>query len=115
MPQFREVRTLAAGETIENIMTGSPFERVGGLGAHVKVYAVQASNTLGDAQMSVLLGSDLIIQNAGLGLRTAGVVIPDDQIADGDALPGDQITVRLVNTDGAATTIVQTTVDITNV
>jgi len=115
MPQFSEVRTVAAGATVPNIMTGSPFERVGGLGAHVKVYSVQVDQGVGDIQLTVLLGSDVIVQDAGLGLRAFGVVIPDDQKADGDALPGDQITVRLVNTDGANPVIVNTLVDITNV
>lgn len=115
MPQFSEVRTVAIGATVPNVMTGSPFERVGGLGAHVKVYAVQIDQGVGDLQLTCLLGSDVITQDAGLGLRAAGLVIPDDQKADGDALPGDQITVRLVNTDVVNAVIVQLLIDITNV
>ncbi len=115
MPQFQTVQTIAIGATVANLLTGSPFERVGGLGAHVKVYAVQIDQGVGDLELTLLLGSDVIVQDAGLGLRAAGVIVPDDQIADGDALPGDQITVRIVNTDAVNPVILQAKVDITNV
>ncbi len=113
MPQSKEFASVAAGVTVANVLSGSPYERVGGLGATVRLYAIMTAGTAGELKATLLLGSDQVIENAGLGVNAAGPQVPQDQIAEGTALPGDQITVRIVN-DGAGANIYGVLVDIQN-
>jgi len=110
VPQFKTILSIAAGATVNNLLAGSPFERVGGTGATVRLYAgspntVAADMALGDPSLVVvdfLLGSDMVIQAAAIGINLNGVTVPDDQIAEGVALPGDQITVAATNNNAGA-------------
>lgn len=113
MPQVKEYASVAAGATVANVLSGSPYERVGGLGATVRLYAIMVAGTAGEMKATLLLGSDQVIADAGLGVNAAGPVVPNDQIAEGTALPGDQITVRIKN-DGGGANIYGVLLDIQN-
>jgi hypothetical protein len=102
MPQLKDFVSVAANSTIANVVSGSPFERVGGLGARVKLFGGAVSGNPGDLLVDFLLGSDVVAQNAGQGVAATGPRVPDDSIGDGDGLPGDQITVRVQNTTAGA-------------
>lgn len=110
MPMFKNFQSIAAGATVNNILAGSPFERVGGGGAVVRLYAASPNTAAADLAalhivLTFMLGSDTVIDTAGVGINANGPQVPEDQMAEGVALPGDQITVRATNNNAAARTL----------
>ncbi len=117
MPQVRDSRVVGTTTTIANVMTGSPFERVGGRGARIKVYIrtdAAVANVI-DTLASVLLGSDVIVRNGNPnGAGTGQVDTNTDLFAEGFAAPGDPITIELINNDAAVAFTFSTLVSIEN-
>lgn len=118
MPDFRDTREIATVTTVANLMTGSPFERVGGRGARVTVYMASDEATAANGALvtaTVILGSDILVRDGnpttvGTGLELR---VPDHLFASGIAAPGDPITVSVTN-GTAATSGVATLVRIEN-
>ncbi len=117
MPQVRDVRSVAGATTIANVMTGSPFERVGGRGARIKVY-IRTDAAIANVPLTnctVLLGSDTIVRAGNPnGAGTGQVATDTDLFAEGFAAPGDPITVELVNATAATAVVYSTLVSIEN-
>lgn len=113
MPQVRIVTTLAAGASNTNILNGQLFERVGGRGARLRLYQAQTSGIPGDVTFTFISGSDVIAQDAAMGVQAGGVQVPESQVASGVGLPGDQLVISLTN-GAAAARDVDTLLDIEN-
>ena len=113
MPQMAIRSTLAVSSTT-NVASGKLFEHVRGGGADITIYGAQTNEAYGDAEVTVFFGDAVIVQDMPLPLKTTGPVVPDDAIASGTALPGDQITINAKNNDAAATVDVTLIVDVTN-
>lgn len=117
MPQVRDSRVVGTTTTVPNVMTGSPFERVGGRGARVKVFlrTDAAVADVIDTLCTVMLGSDTIVRNGNPnGAGTGQVDTNTDLFAEGFAAPGDPITIELVNNDAATAFTFSTLVSIEN-
>jgi hypothetical protein len=102
MPTFRDVTTLAANETVQNIMAGSQFE-FPARPTRVQVYCLAEA---GDAvSAEVFFGQELQLARSPLNVGAAagaGPVVPDDLLLDDIAAPGDRLVVSLTETAGAA-------------
>ncbi len=113
MPAVRDARAIATLVTVNNIMDGSPFSRVGGRGARVTVFMVSDSVTSATAILSsatVIVGSDILVQNGSptavgaFGAAAGGQLkVPEHVLTSGIAAPGDPITVSITN--GSAGTV----------
>lgn len=102
MPQMpAPVTALAAGATL-NIASGKLFEQVRGGGAEITIYGVQTDGTFGDLKTTVIFGDSVIVQDAQPAVNANGIKIPDDAVASGVALGGDQVTINVTNTSVAA-------------
>ena len=101
MPQDKSFTSIGA-TTTTNVMSGRLFERVGGRPAQIKVYACALTGNAGDLEATLVVGSDVICQNAGLRPLATGPLVPDDQIASGVALPGDPISLQVTNSTAGA-------------
>lgn len=114
MPQIMGSTSLATGVTDNNVLSGLLFERVGGRGAQIKLYgAITTSGNYGEATVTLIAGSDVLVQNAVVPERTTGPQVPEDAVAAGVALPGDQLVLSITN-NGAGTNVIGWVVDITN-
>jgi len=112
MPQISGRGAIAAGPAI-NVLAGQLFERIGARPARIKVYACNddAAAALGDLTATMYVGSEVLVQNAPLPRSPAlGLAVPDHQIANGVALPGDQLILEI--TSAAAGDTAQWLVDI---
>jgi hypothetical protein len=112
MPQVSAATSIGIGATV-NVLSGQLFERVGGRGAAVKAYATQVSGAVAACTATLIAGSDVICQDAALGVLAQGLRIPDDQFASGVALPGDQLVLNITN-GSAGAIVVHWRVDIEN-
>ncbi len=113
MPQVSARTSIAATSTV-NVMSGLLFERVGGRGAAIRAYIrVVTATGAADITATLIAGSDVLTQDAAGFAEGEGVIVPDDQIASGVGLPGDQILLNISNANAAAR-VVAWRVDIEN-
>jgi len=114
MPTFRDTTTLAANQTVANIMAGSQFE-FPGRPTRIQVYSLAEA---GDAvSIEVFFGQELQLATSPLNVGAAagaGPVVPDDLVVDDIAAPGDRIVIGVTET-AAAVGIVRTMVVLTPV
>ncbi len=106
MPQISGRTSIPATSTV-NVISGLLFERVGGRGAAIRCYmsAVLAASSA-DLTATLIAGSDVLTQDSqGWRDGVEGIQIPEDQIASGVALPGDQILLNVTNGNAAARTV----------
>jgi len=105
----------AAGLTTIDVAL-APFDRFGGGGGRVRVRATVPTLLQGTVDLTVMVGSDVLVSAGPLGAEAAVGAGPTSETPAiaGIAAPGDPITVRLAETAGNANTIVQGIVDIQN-
>jgi len=100
MPQDKGFTNIVANTTT-NVLAGRLFERLGGRGAIIKGYACGLSGAAGALESTFIAGSDVMGLDMGLRPLAAGPVVPDDQVVNGSALPGDPLQWNIANTTGA--------------
>ncbi len=94
----------------------APFDRFGGRGGRVSVKATGLiAEADGDLTMTVLVGSDILTNEASIGAERVVNLGPDSETPAiiGFGAPADPITVRLFNAN-AATRVVTTEVEVEN-
>jgi len=109
MPVHRDDRSLAAGSTVQYVLTGTAFEFVPrNRPAAVLIYAVvglPAGGDEGKVSMDVLFGTVIVAQRAPIHTEPGVMRGPErDQhlMASGIAAPGDRIVVGLNSSAAAA-------------
>ncbi len=114
MPQIIGSTSILTGVTNANVLSGLLFERVGGRGAQIKLFAVVTTvGNYGEMTCTLIAGSDVLVQDAVLNENVLGPQVPRDSVAAGVALPGDQLVLSITN-NGAGTNVAGWIVDITN-
>ncbi len=86
----------------------APFDRFGGRGGRVKVQATGVlAEANGDLTMTVLVGSDILSNEAVIGAERIVNFGPDNETPAimGFGAPADPITVRLFNANAADRTV----------
>lgn len=78
------------------------YDRIGGTGATVDVYAASLTGNAGDINMSLFLGSDTVCNKADLVVRAGGPAVNENHVVHGVGLGGDKIAVELTNTTAGA-------------
>lgn len=103
MPQNTGTVAVAAGAT-SNVLSGTLFERVGGRGARVRVYAAGTSTgyAFGELTGTFIVGSDVMFQDANVPVNANGVDIQSNQLGSGTALPGDQLTFNVTSSSAGS-------------
>jgi len=94
----------------------APFDRFGGRGGRVSVKATGvAAEADGDLTMTVLVGSDILVNEGDVGAERTVNLGPDAETpaVKGFGAPADPITVRLFNANAAAR-VVTTEVEVEN-
>jgi hypothetical protein len=93
--------SVAANATVDNLFSGSQFEFIR-RDAIISLAAVgSATGLVGTFQV----GSDLVLEESPLAIRTSMPIIPDDFYYQTGAVSGDRVGLRIRNTTGAALTI----------
>ncbi len=100
MPQVKRSTSIGANSTVE-IALGR-FDRIGGRGARLKLFAAALTGASGATNCTFGAGSDTMVERADLDVAAAGPTVPEHQIGEGVGLPGDPIIVEVTNTTGGA-------------
>jgi len=105
--EHRDDRSLAAGASVTNILTGTPFEFVQRRPAAIMVYSVSdppGAGDEGELLMDVLFGTVIVCQAMPIPAFTAnlGPNRQDHLVVSGVAAPGDRIVVGLRSIAAAA-------------
>lgn len=105
MPVVRRDYTFANSEIVENMLDGLPIEKVS-RPSRVRIWAV--TSIVADLVMDLYFGSRSIMSRGSPNLQaTAGPSQADDLVVDDVALPGEDITFRVENTNAATTPILR--------
>lgn len=100
MKTMTDVRSVAAGATVENVLAGKLHEFCDRPSA--VVFAITASAV--GLRASFLVGGMAIVQDQEVSAANRFPLLPDDVLADSGGLKGDRITVSLRNPTGGAIT-----------
>jgi len=112
MAVIQRVTATTAGETVDNVLTGSAFEFI--RARSVVQMAIVSDDT--DSFATIQIGPRVLAEEF-VPKQTAAdfPVIPDDFYYAGGALPGDRLVIRVRNADAAAAINFYTIVQITEV
>ena len=108
MPVIQRKVTVPAGDTNENLLTGSSFEYI----RERSIVQMAVLSTDPDTFASIQIGPQVVAEEFTPKQGTDFPTIPDDFFYTSFAVPGDQLKVRARNEDAAAQDfylIVQTT------
>jgi hypothetical protein len=100
MPVIQKEVSIAGNATLDNLISGSSFE-------FLRSNAIVSAGVVGSATglvMSIQSGSDIVLEEAPLGIKTTMPVIPDDMYYNDAGVAGDRLVFRLRNTTGGALT-----------
>ena len=111
MSVIQRQQDVAAGEVVDNLLSGSAFEFI--RARAVVQMAVVASDA--DSFITIQIGSRVLAEEFVPKLSTVYPVIPDDFYYAGGALSGDRLVVRARNADASATITFRIIVQITEV
>lgn len=102
MPLINGATSVAANATNANVLSGSAYEF---LPFNSLLEIGLCSNAAGDHQVTVLSGSDTILEESGVSRQNRVPVYPDDYPIRDVALAGERLTIRARNTTGVAATL----------
>jgi len=94
-------QSIAANTTVDNIFTGSQFE-------FIRRDSILSMAVVGSATGLVAtfqVGSDLVLEESPILIRTGMPVIPDDFYYQTGGIAGDRVGLRVRNTTGGALTV----------
>lgn len=115
MPAVYFRQDLGAANSVVDVPL-APYDRFGGGGGRIRVRATVVIANAGNVDMTVMLGSDVLISAGPVGAEANVGQGPTNETPSisGIGAPGDPITVRLAETAGVANVIVTGVVDIQN-
>lgn len=102
MPLITGATSVAANATNANVLAGSAYEF---LPYNAVLDIGLCSNAAGDHQVTVLAGSDTLLEESGVSRANRVPIFPDDYQIRDVALGGERLTIRTRNTTGVAATI----------
>lgn len=112
MPQFTDRRSLAAGQTADNIMDGSQWEFMP-FDAYIEI-GVVGDAASHEVLMDVYSGQDVLAERNPISSAARFPVYPDDFTLTDYIAAGERLKIRANNT-GAGAHVVQTVIRITQV
>lgn len=98
MPVIQKEVSIAANATNDNIISGSSFEFLRG-NAVISIGLCGAATGL---VASIQSGSDIVLEEAPLLVKTTMPTIPDDMYYNDVGVLGDRLVIRVRNTTGGA-------------
>lgn len=101
MPVIQKEIVIAANATLDNAISGSSFEFLRG-NAVVSIGAVGSATGL---VASIQSGSDIVLEEAPLLVKTTMPTIPDDMYYNDVGTLGDRLVIRVRNTTAGALTL----------
>lgn len=96
-----DVRSVAAGAVVENVIQGKLHEFLEGPSA-VRFYI---NGSAVGMKASCLVGSGSVVQDQEVSSANRMPIVPDDLLAESGGLKGERITVSLRNTTAGAITV----------
>lgn len=103
MPVIQGTVSVAAGQVVENIFTGSQFEYLP-YNASLE-FGLQAGAGGGDLRVDVFSGQDILAEQMQLGTANRMPVYPEDFALTDVAAGGERIKVRARNVGASAVTM----------
>lgn len=100
MPVIQKETSVAANATVDNLISGSSFEFLRG-NAVVSIGLVGSATGL---VASIQSGSDIVLEEAPLLVKTTMPTIPDDMYYNDVGVLGDRLVIRVRNTTAGALT-----------
>lgn len=100
MPIIRKTASLAAGATVDNVLSGSAFEYLP-QAAHIQFAVIGSATGL---VATVQSGSDVLQEEAPISTANRFGLFPDDFDLTDVAAGGDRLIVKVRNTSGGALT-----------
>lgn len=101
MPVIQKELSVAANATVDNLISGSSFEFLRG-NAVVSIGIVGSATGL---VASIQSGSDIVLEEAPLLVKTTMPTIPDDMYYNDVGVAGDRLVLRIRNTTAGALTV----------
>ena len=101
MPTIQKEVSVAANATVDNLISGSSFEFLRG-NAVVSIALVGSATGL---VASIQSGSDIVLEEAPLLVKTTMPTIPDDFYYNDVGVSGDRLVLRIRNTTAGALTV----------
>lgn len=101
MPTIQKEESIAANATNSNLISGSSFEFLRG-NAVVSIALVGSATGL---VASIQSGSDIVLEEAPLLVKTTMPTIPDDFYYNDVGVAGDRLVIRVRNTTAGALTV----------
>lgn len=108
MGAFSRRVIIAANGVNENVLTGSPFEFVGGPSTVIVALAQEVPATTEDVRADITFGSEVELQDGRIPVEAGvgqGPRLPDNVLVRDVARGGDRIQVRLREVGGAASEV----------
>ena len=102
MPIIQGSTSTAAGASTANALAGSVYEYLP-YNALVEIATVDDTN--GNQLVTILSGSDVLLEEAPVSTQNRFPVYPDDYLVSDYAAAGDRLVIRVRNTGAAARTL----------
>lgn len=110
MPVIQRTTVLAAGAIDQNVLSGSAFE----FARTQQIVSIAVVASLATAFANIQSGSDIVLEETELVVKTSFPIIPDEFFYNDVAVQGDRLVIRVRNANAAANTI-RTIVQVTNI
>jgi hypothetical protein len=101
MPVIQKEISVAANATVDNIISGSSFEFLRGNA----VVSIGLAGSATGLVASIQSGSDIVLEEAPLLVKTSMPTIPDDMYYNDVGVLGDRLVIRVRNTTAGALTV----------
>lgn len=101
MPVIQKEVSVGANATVDNLISGSSFEFLRG-------NSIVSAGLVGSATglvASIQSGSDIVLEEAPLLVKTTMPTIPDDMYYNDAGVAGDRLVFRIRNTTAGALTV----------
>ena len=101
MPVIQKEISVAANDTVDNVISGSSFEFLRGNA----VVSIGLAGSATGLVASIQSGSDIVLEEAPLLVKTSMPTIPDDMYYNDVGVLGDRLVIRVRNTTAGALTL----------
>lgn len=101
MPVMQKEVSVAAGETIENALSGSAFEFL----RRNAIVSIGVTTATTGTFVTIQSGADIVLEESPCAVKTTFPIIPDDMYYNDVGVMGDRLVVRLRNPTGGAITM----------
>lgn len=92
--------SVAANATVDNFVSGSAFE----IAVRPVLVSIGMTQSATGLVMTITSGSDLILEEAPIPIKTTYPVIPDEMFFSDVMMPGERLVIRIRNTTAGALT-----------